>query len=133
MSTATGSFEVQLTPLPSSAEAEGAVVGRRSIVKQFHGDLEASSAGEMLSAGSPVKGSAGYVAIEWVSGKLQGRSGSFALQHFGVMERGAGRLTVSVVPDSGSGELVGLSGKLDVRIVDGQHFYDFDYSLDAAP
>jgi hypothetical protein len=122
---ATGTFEVKLTPQPV---AEG--LGRMTIDKTFQGDLEGSSVGEMLSAMGGVKGSAGYVAIEKVTGKLGGKSGTFVLQHSGSMDRGAPSLTVTVVPDSGTGELVGLSGKLGIRIEGGQHFYDFEYSLD---
>lgn len=122
---ATGTFEVKLTPQPI---AEG--LGRMTIDKTFSGDLEGSSVGEMLSAMGGVKGSAGYVAIEKVTGKLGGKSGTFVLQHSGSMDRGAPSLAVTVVPDSGTGELTGLSGKLGIRIEGGQHFYDFEYSLD---
>jgi hypothetical protein len=100
-----------------------------SIAKQFQGDLEATSKGQMLTAMTEVTGSAGYVAIERVSGKLHGHSGTFALQHSGSMTRGAPHLTITVVPDSGTGELVGLAGKMTINIVDGKHFYDFEYTL----
>jgi hypothetical protein len=100
-----------------------------SIDKQFHGDLEATSKGMMLSAGTAVKGSAGYVAIERVSGALHGRSGAFVLQHSGTMTRGAPQLTISVVPDSGTEGLVGLAGKMAITIADGKHSYDFEYTL----
>jgi hypothetical protein len=100
-----------------------------SIVKRFHGDLEATSYGEMLSAVGDVKGSAGYVALERVNGILQGRSGSFVLQHSGTMTRGAPELSVTVVPDSGTGELVGLSGRLTIKIESGAHSYEFEYTL----
>ena len=123
MSRATGTFDVKLTP------AEGSATGRMSIDKQFHGDLEGTSKGEMLSAMTSVKGSAGYVAIEHVSGSLKGRSGAFVLQHSGTMTRGVQQLSVTVVPDSGSDQLVGLSGKMAINIVDGKHFYDFEYAL----
>ncbi len=99
--------------------------------KQFHGDLEATSKGEMLSAGGSVKGSAGYVAIERVSGTLHGRAGTFVLQHSGVMTRGAPGLTVSVVPDSGTGELAGLAGTMSIVIAEGKHSYELTYTLDA--
>ena len=127
---ASGTFEVDLKPLPM-----GAGLGRMSIDKTFAGDLEGASQGEMLSAMGEVKGSAGYVAIEKVTGKLGGRSGTFVLQHSGTMDRGAPALTVTVVPDSGTGELAGLSGQLTIRIAEGKHFYDFEYRLDrpAAP
>lgn len=124
-----GSFDVKLTPQTSPDKPADAVPGRMSIDKQFHGQLEAHSVGEMLAAMGSVKGSAGYVAMEQVTGTLQGRSGSFVLQHSGTMTRGAPQLTVSVVPDSGTGELAGLEGKMTINIVDGKHFYEFDYSL----
>lgn len=122
---ATGTFEVKLTPQPI---AEG--LGRMTIDKTFSGDLEGSSVGEMLSAMGGVKGSAGYVAIEKVTGKLGGKSGTFVLQHSGSMDRGTPSLVVTVVPDSGTGELAGITGKLGIRIEGKQHFYDFEYSLD---
>jgi hypothetical protein len=103
------------------------------IEKQFSGDLEATSKGEMLTAGTSVKGSAGYVAIEKVSGALHGRSGTFVLQHSGTMTRGAPQLTITVVPDSGTGELVGLAGKMVINIVNGKHSYDFEYTLAETP
>jgi hypothetical protein len=100
-----------------------------SIDKQFHGDLEATSKGQMLAAVTSVKGSAGYVAIEQVTGSLRGRSGTFVLQHSGTMTRGAPQQIVSVVPDSGTGELVGLTGTMTITIADGKHSYDFEYTL----
>ena len=130
--TASGSFEVKLNPLPPYNASEGAKLGRMSIDKQFHGALEASSQGEMLSAGTDVKGSAGYVAIERVVGKLDGREGSFVLQHNASMTRGVPALGIVVVPDSGTGELVGLSGRMNIRIEDGRHGYDFVYEIAAA-
>ena len=121
---AKGTFEVKLVPEPSDE-----FIGRMSIEKQFKGDLEAESKGQMLSSSTEVQGSAGYVAMERVSGTLQGRRGTFVLQHNGTMNRGMPQLTVHVVPDSGTGELVGLNGRMTIRITDGRHFYDFDYSL----
>ena len=100
-----------------------------TIDKQFHGDLEATSKGQMLTAGTGVKGSAGYVAIEKVSGVLHGRSGTFVLQHTGTMTRGTPQLTITVVPDSGTDQLVGLSGKMTIKIADGKHSYEFEYTL----
>lgn len=123
--TARGTFEVKLTPHPGDA-----VPTRLAIEKQFQGDLEGSSRGEMLAANSPVKGSAGYVAIEQVSGSLHGRSGTFVLQHSGAMTRGSGQLTIAVVPDSGTGDLKGLAGNLSIQIADGKHSYEFTYTLD---
>ncbi len=130
---ALGTFDVKIAPLtPYNAEA-GAAVSRMSIDKQFKGDLEATSKGEMLGGGDYKKGSAGYVALEYVTGKLNGKSGSFALQHNGTMHRGNTQLSVSVVPGSGTGELAGLSGKMNIIIAEGKHSYEFDYSLEAAP
>ncbi|SIO57096.1 Protein of unknown function [Singulisphaera sp. GP187] len=126
---ATGSFEVKLHPLAPPDQAEGSTLGRMSINKQFHGDLEATSKGEMLSAGTEVKGSAGYVAIERVTGTLLGRSGSFVLQHSGTMSNSAQQLAITVVPDSGSGQLVGLAGKMGINIAEGKHTYDFEFTL----
>ncbi len=130
---ATGTFDVKLKPLAlEDNKASDASLARLSIDKQFHGDLEGTSKGEMLSAGTPVKGSAGYVAIELVSGKLGGRTGTFVLQHSGSMHRGTPELSVTVVPDSGTGELVGLTGKLNIIIAEGKHSYDFEYTMAAA-
>lgn len=126
---ARGRFDVKLAPLESSA---GKDLGRMSIDKTFHGELDATSKGEMLASMSSVKGSAGYVAIEKVTGKLGGRDGTFVLQHMGTMTRGEGKLTVLVVPDSGTGQLVGLAGTMSIEITDGKHFYHFEYSLPAA-
>jgi hypothetical protein len=130
---ATGTFDVKLAPQANDTPAEGSPLGRLSIDKQFHGDLEATSKGEMLSAGSPtVKNSAGYVAIERVSGTLHGRRGTFALQHNGVMNRGEPSLTITVVPDSGTGDLTGLSGSMSIIIEGGKHSYVFEYALPAS-
>jgi len=122
-------FEVKLNPQVPEDKVGDPTVGRMSIDKQFHGDLEATSKGQMLAAGTDVNGSAGYVAIERVIGTLYGHSGTFALQHSGTMTRGAPQLTITVVPDSGTGQLVGLAGKMTINIVDGNHFYDFEYTL----
>ena len=127
---ATGPFEVKLNPQkPDNPQAEGAGIGRMSIDKRFHGDLDASSQGEMISFRTAEPTSAGYVAIERVTGSLHGRKGSFVLQHSGSMNRGAQSLSIMVVPDTGTDELAGLSGTLSISIIDGQHFYDFIYSL----
>ena len=125
---ASGTFEVRMT---STATDTGATstIGRFSLDKQFNGDLEGTSKGEMLAISTSVSGSAGYVAMEQVTGVLNGRKGTFALQHTGTMNRGAPQLSVTVVPDSGTDELVGLSGKLEIQITDGKHFYEFDYML----
>ena len=114
---ASGTFEVKLNPQPPIENVGDSTVGRLSIDKQFHGDLEATSKGEMLTAGTDVKGSAGYVAIERVTGALHGRDGSFALLHRGIMTRGTPELTITVVPDSGTGQLIGLAGKMSINIV----------------
>jgi hypothetical protein len=126
---AKGSFDVKLNPLAAYNQTEGAKLARMSIDKQFHGDLEATSQGEMLSAMGEIKGSAGYVAIERVTGTLHGRHGSFVLQHNATMTRGAPYLNIIVVPDSGSGELTGLTGTMNIIIADGKHSYEFDYSV----
>lgn len=125
---ATGSFEVKITPQADDF-LKGSSLGRMTIDKQFHGDLEGTSKGEMLTGGDVSKGSAGYVAIEQVTGVLNGRSGSFILQHSGTMTRGTPQLAISVVPDSGTGQLAGLSGTMSIKITDGKHFYDFAYRL----
>jgi hypothetical protein len=125
---ARGTFDVKLTP-HATVSPESAALGRMSIDKQFHGDLEGTSRGEMLTAVTDVKGSAGYVAIERVSGSLGGSSGTFVLQHSGTMTRGAPQLTIAVVPDSGTGQLAGLTGTMTITIEDGKHFYEFDYTL----
>jgi hypothetical protein len=127
-----GAFDVKLVPLTGEPGSDPGL-GRMSIDKQFHGELDATSLGQMLMAGTEVKGSAGYVAIEKVTGTLKGRKGTFVLQHSGIMTRGAGQLTITVVPDSGTGELKGLEGKMTIEIRDGKHFYGFDYTLAPAP
>jgi len=125
----TGSFDVKLQAIDPYNRDEGAGIARMAINKQFHGALTATSKGEMLSAMGNVKGSAGYVAIERVTGTLAGRTGSFTLQHNATMTRGEPYLNIIVVPDSGSGQLVGLSGSMKIEITDGKHFYAFDYVL----
>jgi hypothetical protein len=126
---AKGLFEVTLKPLTDNDPASGARLGRMSIDKQFVGDIIGTSKGEMLTAMTDVKGSAGYVAIERVIGTVMGRKGSFVLQHSGLMNRGAAQLSVTVVPDSGTDELVGITGQFVINIVDGKHFYELEYSL----
>jgi hypothetical protein len=131
----TGPFDVKITPQkPDTQIARAANLARLTIDKRYHGDLEAIAKGEMLAAHTEVKGSAGYVALERVSGKLKGRSGSFVLQHNGIMNRGAAELAVTVVPDSGAGELRGLSGKMKIIIApDGAHSYEFDFKFEPQP
>jgi len=127
---ARGPFEVKLGPLDTYNKDEGANLARMSIDKRFHGDLEATSKGEMLAAGSGAKDSSGgYVALEKVTGTLHGRSGSFVLQHNATMTRGVPYMNIVVVPDSGTGALAGLTGKMNIVIADGKHSYEFDYGL----
>ncbi|MBI3651095.1 MAG: DUF3224 domain-containing protein [Acidobacteria bacterium] len=128
---ASGTFAVKVTPVDNkSADAS---LGRMTLEKQYHGDLEATGTGQMLTAGSASKGSGGYVAIEKVSGSLQGRKGTFMLQHSGTMKGGEAQLTITVVPNSGTDELQSLAGKLDIKIADGKHFYTFEYTLNKTP
>jgi len=126
---ASGTFAVKLDHQPPHDTADGVSLGRASLRKEFAGELTGASQGEMLSAVTATAGSAGYVAIERVQATLQGRSGSFVLQHSGIMNRGQGQLSVHVVPDSGTGELRGLSGTMKIEIVSGKHLYSFDYTL----
>jgi hypothetical protein len=125
---ASGPFDVKVTP--QDDKAGDTMLGRMTLDKQYHGDLEATGKGQMLTAGTNVKGSGAYVAIERVTGTLKGRSGSFVLQHSGTMTQGVPHLTVTVVPDSGTGQLAGISGKMTINIAaDGKHSYDFAYTL----
>lgn len=125
--TAKGTFEVTLNPAPPYDTAKGATLGRMAVAKTFAGDLVGESSVEMLSAICEVKGSGGYVAIERVSGTLEGRKGTFVLQHSGTRDRGTSTLHVTVVPDSATDELTGLMGQLQIEIREGKHFYTFDY------
>lgn len=126
---AKGAFDVKLQPLEAYNKSDGAGLGRMSIDKQFHGDLDATSQGEMLHAGN-AKESGGYVAVERVTGTLQGRHGAFSLQHNATMTKGVPYLNIIVVPGSGTGELAGLSGTMKIIIeAGGKHFYEFDYEL----
>jgi hypothetical protein len=126
---AKGTFDVQLTPQDAATDIGATKIGRMKLDKQFHGDLAAASVGEMLAMRTDVQGSAGYVAMEHVNGTLQGRKGTFVLQHSGTMNRGAAALDLNVVPDSGTGELKGLSGSMKIEIVEGKHRYIMDYVL----
>ncbi|ETZ23054.1 DUF3224 domain-containing protein [Pedobacter sp. V48] len=123
---ATGKFEVNIIP---QADREIPMLSRMTIDKIFKGDLEGISQGQMLSAKTSNPKSAGYVAIERVEGVLQGKKGSFILQHSATMKKGVPSLTILVVPDSGTDDLVGLSGVFSITVTDGKHFYDFNYSL----
>jgi hypothetical protein len=129
MKTAKGSFEVTVQPLSNADVSDDALFGRFLLSKKFSGDLIGEARGQMLSAGTATQGSAGYVAIDQVTGTLDGRAGSFVLQHSGTMNRGTPALSITVVADSGTGELVGLAGTFKIDIVDKKHFYEFDYSL----
>lgn len=128
---AVGTFEVQLKML-GSYSSDDPTLARMSIDKKFHGELEGTSKGEMLSADTAIKDSAGYVAMERVTGTLGGRKGSFVLQHSATMTRGVPSLSVTVVPDSGTGDLTGLKGVLTITIDSDSHAYEFDYDLPAA-
>ena len=129
---AKGSFEVSIKPLPLGAPGDSATMARMSINKTLCGDLVATSKGQMLTAGTDTRGSAGYVAIEKVTGTLNGRKGTFILQHTATMNRGVPSMHITVVPDSGTGALMGLRGDFTIRIVDGQHLYEFSHDLDEA-
>jgi hypothetical protein len=122
---AKGAFDVKMVPQADNI----ADVGRMTLDKTFHGDLEATSIGQMVAVRTPTDGSAGYVAMERVTGTLDGKNGSFALQHFGTMNRGKQHLRIEIVPDSGTGELTGISGTMDIIIEKGGHFYVLDYAL----
>jgi hypothetical protein len=125
--TAKGTFDVKVTPVPEDQGDPS--LGRFTLKKQFDGDLEATSKGLMLTAGTAVKGSGAYVAIEKVTGTLRGRTGTFVLQHMGTMTQGAPQMSVTIVPDSGTGELVGISGKMIIIVADGKHSYDLTYAM----
>lgn len=123
-----GEFDVKMLPQAPDT-ALGEAIGRFGLDKRFHGALDATSRGQMLAFRSAVEGSAGYVAMEQVDGTLDGRAGTFVLQHSGTMDRGAQRLDLNVVPDSGTGELVGLRGSMQIEIADGKHYYIFEYAI----
>ena len=129
---ATGTFDVKVIP-QAADDSAGGPFSRLFLDKQFHGDLEATSKGQMLGAGTAVEGSAGYVALELVSGTLNGRRGTFILQHTGSMTKGVPAMSVVVVPDSGTEQLTGLAGKMTIIIAGGKHSYDFEYRLGGSP
>jgi hypothetical protein len=128
---AAGPFDVKITA--QDDKSEDPLLGRMTIDKHYHGDLEATGKGQMLTAGTAVKGSGAYVAIEKVDGTLHGRTGTFLLQHAGTMTQGAPQLVITVVPDSGTGQLAGIAGKMAIKIAEGgKHAYDFEYTLPKA-
>ena len=129
---ASGPFEVKMQPQGEGDVAAGSSLGRMSLDKQYNGDLQAIGKGEMLAARSDIPTSAAYVAIERVTGTLHGREGSFVLVHKGVMTSAGQQLVIEVVPDTGTGQLVGISGSLGIRIEGGKHYYDFDYELSSS-
>ena len=128
---AKGTFDVKATPQPA-AEGDDPSFTRFIVEKQFHGDLEGTSKVQMLAAGTAIKDSGGYVALEKITATLAGRKGTLVLQHMGSMKGGAFNLNIAVVPDSGTDQLAGISGKFAIEIKDGKHFYTFDYTLPAA-
>ena len=126
--TARGTFDVKVVPQPPD-DAVGGSFSRLFLDKQFHGDLTATSKGQMMGAGTPEKGVGGYVALELVSGTLNGRHGSFALQHSGTMEKGVATMNVTVVPGSGTDQLTGIAGRMTVIIENGKHSYVLEYTI----
>lgn len=132
--TARGSFDVTVEPVHQERLADGNGVGRYALTKQYHGDLEATAKGDMLTGETPVENAGAYVAIEHVEGTLGGHRGTFLLQHQGTMAHGEQHLAITVIPESGTGELTGLAGTLDIDIADdGKHFYTLEYTLAERP
>jgi hypothetical protein len=129
MPTATGSFDVDIDPQPPYLEQDGLKLSLNLVQKEISGDMIGSSEARMITAFTPTPGSAGYVAIEHFAGSVHGKSGSFALQHNGAMNKGDGQLTVTIIPDSGTGDLAGISGALEIHVEDGQHSYTLNYEL----
>jgi hypothetical protein len=130
---ASGPFDVKLVPQPADEKNNDPLMSRMAIDKHYHGELEATGTGQMLTAGDYKSGSAGYVAMEKVSGTLQGRSGTFMLQHSGTLNKGAQQLSITIVPGTGTGQLTGIAGKMDVKIKEGgKHFYELEYTLPEA-
>jgi hypothetical protein len=126
---ATGTFEVKVLPLPGDGSVDTGAFARLSLDKRFSGDLDGTSKGQMVAAHTAVEGSAAYVALERVSGTLNGRMGTFILQHNGTMSHGAQEMRITVVPDSGTGELTGLAGTMKIIIDAGKHSYEFEYTI----
>ena len=132
-STGHGTFEIKIDFQPPYDTTDGISLGRATFTKQFQGDLTGTSTGEMLSALTAVKGSAGYVSSERIAATLHGRTGTFVVQHIGRMTRGAAELTITIVSDSGTGELAGIAGRMTIDVVERQHHYTIAYTLEAAP
>jgi hypothetical protein len=126
---ASGTFDVKVTPQPPTDFETSVGLARYSLDKELHGEIEGTSKGEMLATNTEVKGSAAYVALEKVTGTLNGRAGSFILQHAASMTSASQQMLITVVPDSGTGQFIGLTGKFIIKIVDKKHFYEFDYTL----
>ena len=125
MSEVTGEFDVKVVPVDTGDDK----MGMMTLDKQYHGDLDATGQGRMLTGMTDVKGSAAYVAIERVKGTLKGAEGTFLMHHTGVMSKGSQSLVIRVVPDSGTGDLAGIEGEMHIKIADGKHFYRFEYTL----
>jgi hypothetical protein len=126
---ASGAFDVVVKPLPFDEKAEDGTTGRLAVDKKIRGDLEGTSRGQMLAVGPTAEGSGAYVAIERVTGTLRGRAGTFVLQHSGWMTKAGMHMTITVVPDSGTGQLTGIAGTMTIKIEGAKHFYDFEYTL----
>lgn len=131
MHAATGTFDIVVTPVPPKDSHER--TGHLTFTKVFHGQIEGASSGDMLAVGTGASAAGAYVAIEWITGKLDGKEGSFALHHNGVKQNGQATMDIAVVPGSGSGQLAGLEGKFEIRQEGGKHFYRFAYTLPAPP
>ena len=130
---ASGTFDVKVVPQVTDGYSEDGTLGRMTLDKELHGDLEGTGRGQMLAASTSVKNSAGYVAVERITGTLHGKGGTFMLMHTGIMNRGVPGLAITVVPDSGTGELTGLSGTFNIIRADGKHSYEFDYAIAIEP
>jgi hypothetical protein len=126
---ATGTFDVVVKPLPFDDKAQDGTTGRLLVDKTIRGDLEGTSRGQMLAVGPNAEGSGAYVAIERVSGTLKGRTGTFVLQHSGWMTKAGMEMTITVVPDSGTGQLTGIRGRMIIKIEGSKHFYELEYTL----
>ncbi len=132
MTHASGAFDVTITPAPADDHSDGGALGRMTVDKVYHGDLEGRAVAQMLTGMSPTEKTSGvYVAVERVTATLNGRKGAFILHHTGIMDRGAQNLKITVVPDSGTDQLTGITGTMMIDIKDGKHFYTFDYTLPA--